>query len=85
MASGFQADELHVEGEGGVGWDDARVTFTAVGIIWRADESGPLAHAHLWTRLESAVDPAQGLHTSFSCSPGRLPPPSPGSPPGVRS
>lgn len=33
-ASGFQADELHVEGEGGVGWDDPWVPFEAIGVVW---------------------------------------------------
>lgn len=52
MASGFQADELHVEGEGGVGWNDTWMPFAAVGVVWRAGEFGPLAHAHLWRRSE---------------------------------
>lgn len=33
QVSGFQTDQLHVEGEGGVWWDDARVPFAAVGEV----------------------------------------------------
>lgn len=31
--SGFQTDELHVKGEGGVGWDDPWVSFVAIGVV----------------------------------------------------
>lgn len=49
-ASGFQADELHVEGEGCVGWNDTWMPFIAIGIVWWADQLSPLAHTHLWRR-----------------------------------
>lgn len=46
--SGFQAQQLHVEDEGGVRGDDARVSFGAVGEVWGAGQLCPLTHAHLW-------------------------------------
>lgn len=43
----FQAQQLHVEDEGGVGRDDARVAFGSVGIVGGAGQLGPLTDAHL--------------------------------------
>lgn len=48
--SGFQAQKLHVEDEGGVRGDDARVSFGAVSVVWGAGQLRPLTHAHLWRK-----------------------------------
>lgn len=48
--SGFQAEQLHVEDEGGVRGDDARVSFGAVAVVRGAGQLRPLTHAHLWPR-----------------------------------
>lgn len=56
VALGFQTDELHVEGEGGVGWNDTWMPFTAVGIVWWADQLGSLANTHLSYSFFPATD-----------------------------
>lgn len=50
QVSGFKTKQLHVEGEGGVRRDDARVPFAAVGEVWRADQLRPLTYTHLQRR-----------------------------------
>ena len=48
QVSGFQTDQLHVEGESGVWWDDPRMSFAAIGKVWRANQLRPLTYTHLW-------------------------------------
>lgn len=50
--SGLQTQQLHVEGQRGVGRDDPWVTFAAVRKVRGAGEFGPLTHAHLGRETE---------------------------------
>jgi len=52
----FDLEQLHVEGEGRVGRNDAGVAAAAVGVVRRADQLGALADAQLGDSLVPAAD-----------------------------
>lgn len=51
----FQADKLHVEYEGGIGGDDARVTFAPIGKVRSAGQLCTLSYAHLQKQRRADV------------------------------
>jgi len=52
----FELDELHIEDEGGVGRDHARVATGAIGVVWRAGEGGTFSDAHLGHTFVPSLD-----------------------------